>query len=306
MICLDGPVDSFAILDHLPIALAVVDARSRDVLMLNHKFVELSGYTETQIVNERDWFPLAYPDARYREHVAQEWRRRANSAWNHQCNVEPLESVVTCADGRVCSIRAHLACHHGMNIITLVDITDQKQLQGQLQQLASTDSLTGLSNRRAFFAGMEQILALSSRHLRPVSIMLADIDHFKEVNDTYGHQAGDAVLRHVAQLIRQTLRASDMAARVGGEEFALLLPETGRAGAFSMADRLRRAIAEDICVHGDQPIPITISFGLACLEAHDSGDAPSCDEFLRAADSALYASKRAGRNRVSHQELRIP
>jgi len=306
MICLDGPVDSFAILDHLPIALAVVDARSRDVLMLNHKFVELSGYTETQIVNERDWFPLAYPDARYREHIAQEWRRRANSAWNHQCNVEPLESVATCADGRVCSIRAHLACHHGMNIITLVDITDQKQLQGQLQQLASTDSLTGLSNRRAFFAGMEQILALSSRHLRPVSIMLADIDHFKDVNDTYGHQAGDAVLRHVAQLIRKTLRVSDMAARIGGEEFALLLPETGRTGAFSMADRLRLAIAENICIHGDQPISITISFGLACLEAHDSGDAPSCDEFLRAADAALYASKRAGRNRVSHQELRIP
>lgn len=306
MICLDRPVDSLTILDHLPIALAVLDASTRDVLLLNNKFIELFGYDESQIVNENDFWPLAFPEAHYRDYISREWHRRVSSAWNHQCNVEPMEAVATCSDGSVCTIRAHLACHHGLNIITLVDITDQKHLQGQLQEQASTDSLTGLCNRRAFFAGMEQVLALSSRHLRPVSIMLADIDHFKDVNDTFGHQAGDAVLRHVAQLIRRTLRASDMAARVGGEEFALLLPETGRAGAFRMADRLRLAIAEDICIHGEQPIPITISFGLACLEAHHSGDAPSCDEFLRAADSALYASKRAGRNRVSHQELRIP
>lgn len=306
MICLDGPVDSFAILDHLPIALAVVDASSRDVLLLNKQFIRMSGFTEAQIVNEKDWFPLAYPDLRYREHIARQWHKRVSSAWNHTCSVEPLESVAICADGSQRTLRAHLACHHGLNIITLVDITDQKHLQGQLLELASTDSLTGLSNRRAFFASMEQILALSSRHLRPVTIMLADIDHFKDVNDTYGHQAGDAVLRHVADLIRKTLRTSDIAARVGGEEFALLLPETGRAGAFRMADRLRLAIAGNTCIHRNHAIPITISFGLACLEAHDSGDAPSCDEFLRAADAALYESKRAGRNRVSHQELRIP
>lgn len=304
MISLSGPVDPVSILSHLPIALMVLDSGSGGVLMVNDKFNELFGYSQTDLKHERDWWPVAFPEEGYREYVSKEWGMRVDWARENDCEMEPLEAVVRCKSGMECSIRTHLVNHKGLDIITLVDISDQKVLQKKYEMLAATDALTGLANRRAFFNVLEQNLSLAARYSKPLSIMVADIDHFKTVNESLGRQAGDAVLAHFARMVKQTLRTSDVAARIGGEEFALLLPETGSQGAYSLAERLRSAVVENVCYHVGQPIHVTVSFGLACLSGDLPSGTPSCDEFMHLADDALYSAKREGRNRVSLHEYK--
>jgi len=160
---------------------------------------------------------------------------------------------------------------------------------------ADHDGLTGIPNRRAFDAQLDGLIRSYHRYGRPFSLILLDVDHFKRINDTYGHEAGDAVLRSVAARVAGSVRDVDFAARYGGEEFAVLLPETGLAGAVETADRLRRSVADLPVEWRGQVIPVTISLGVAAV--------PECvanaRDVLAAADQALYASKEAGRNRVS-------
>lgn len=162
------------------------------------------------------------------------------------------------------------------------------------QRLATTDALTGLLNRRAFLDGVERERARSERHALPFSLMLLDIDHFKRVNDTRGHAAGDAVLKGVALVLAKVARRSDVVARWGGEEFVVALPQTGEAGARVAAERVRRAIA--IATHPapeGEPLVVTASVGVS------SSELPWKPEVLiAAADSAMYAAKARGRNRV--------
>ncbi|MGI8549877.1 MAG: diguanylate cyclase [Dehalococcoidia bacterium] len=164
----------------------------------------------------------------------------------------------------------------------------------QLAWLASCDELTGLSNRRAFQERLDQELSRAQRHQRVFSLVMLDVDHFKTVNDTYGHPAGDAVLRSLATVLSAGLRRSDLAARYGGEEFVLLLPETAGAQGQELAERLRRAVEAMRVDQEGKQIQITCSFGVgAYLECGDSSAA-----VLRSADEALYRAKEAGRNRA--------
>ncbi|MGO9834355.1 MAG: diguanylate cyclase [Polyangiaceae bacterium] len=162
------------------------------------------------------------------------------------------------------------------------------------QRLATVDSLTGLSNRRAFLDSMEREHSRSTRHLYPLSVLLLDVDHFKRVNDTRGHAAGDAVLQGVAQVLARVARRSDIVARWGGEEFVVALAQTGEAGARIAAERVRRAVAEaSFPVPGGEPLRVTVSIGAA------SALAPWTTEgVIAAADEAMYAAKARGRNRV--------
>jgi diguanylate cyclase (GGDEF)-like protein len=161
----------------------------------------------------------------------------------------------------------------------------------QIQQQALTDALTGCVNRRAFDLQLERDLSLASRMGHPVSLVLLDIDHFKAVNDTHGHDAGDTVLRFLADLLRAELRGVDTAARYGGEEFALILPQANLDGALSVAERLRARLADTV-----MPVigHITASFGLATFPQHTD----SSKELVTIADRALYEAKHGGRNRI--------
>ncbi|MFJ2336534.1 diguanylate cyclase [Pseudomonas protegens] len=183
--------------------------------------------------------------------------------------------------------------------LVIYDLTDvainslalQKANQ-QLQHLSRTDHLTQLYNRGHW----EQRLQFEySRHGNSIALLMLDIDHFKSINDRHGHQAGDAVIKRVSELIHQHVRDSDVAGRYGGEEFAILLPHTDLAGARTLAERLRQSVEEQEVIHNGQAIAFTISLGIACL------DRPARDHrcLIEWADQALYASKRAGRNRVS-------
>ncbi len=176
-----------------------------------------------------------------------------------------------------------------------MDITERKILQQELLQQAHVDYLTGLCNRRYFIEQGEAELARSLRYNSPLSMLMLDIDHFKKVNDTYGHKTGDVVLQRLSQICRDALREIDIPARLGGEEFAILLPETAGEKAFEVAERLRQIIAEAaVPLEQGLPLHFTVSIGVATFK----GDHLNIDMLLSLADQALYQAKNSGRNKV--------
>jgi diguanylate cyclase (GGDEF)-like protein len=181
--------------------------------------------------------------------------------------------------------------------VVFQDISLRKAMEQELQRLATTDSLTGLPNRRHFMEQLEYELARIKRFGKPASLLMLDLDHFKRVNDTYGHAAGDAVLRHFAELAQTSLREIDLIGRLGGEEFGVLLPGTTQPGAIELAERLREAVAAAPVMAGEHQIPVTVSIGIAEFDPTD----PHPDDILARADVALYKAKESGRNRVCPQ-----
>ncbi|MEQ9004259.1 MAG: GGDEF domain-containing protein, partial [Pseudomonadales bacterium] len=190
----------------------------------------------------------------------------------------------------------------GQTVLVLRDITERLEAEGALRQvkqemerLAHTDALTGLHNRRYFLRRMNEESERVKRHGHALSVLLLDLDHFKEINDTHGHDAGDRMLEQIARVIEASKRDSDVAARLGGEEFALLLPETSVDGALRLAERLRVLIADTtISTVAAASVGLTTSIGVATV----SPSTPSAAALLQRADRALYEAKRAGRNAV--------
>jgi diguanylate cyclase (GGDEF)-like protein len=170
---------------------------------------------------------------------------------------------------------------------------ENARLFSQVRRMATIDGLTGLYNRNQFFAEADRQLRIATRHRRPFAAIMVDIDHFKHINDTYGHPVGDEVIRAVAERLRDTRRDSDVLGRYGGEEFALVTPETGPSAA-DLAERLRQAVAAQPIPTAAGPLPVTISVGLAHLD----GGGQDLRQLLTRADRALYQAKQTGRNRV--------
>jgi two-component system, cell cycle response regulator len=169
-----------------------------------------------------------------------------------------------------------------------------------LEEQATTDGLTGLVNHRTFQERLSAMLGRADRHKFRVSILLTDIDHFKKVNDTYGHPTGDAVLKRVAAILRNSARKIDIVARYGGEEFALVLEGTDRAGARQLAERIREEVAAQTFDASKGTFKATLSLGVAVYP--DDGKVKQ--EVISCADKALYAAKHGGRNRtVCHGEF---
>jgi diguanylate cyclase (GGDEF)-like protein len=165
----------------------------------------------------------------------------------------------------------------------------------ELERRAYSDYLTGLANRRYFIEQAENELARTLRYNGKLSVLMLDIDHFKKVNDTYGHKVGDLVLKQLAEVCRSSLRDVDLVGRIGGEEFAVLLPETASAQAMEAAERLRAAFASaQVTVSSGPPLRFTSSFGVVSLSEKNI----TIDTLLNRADQALYRAKEAGRNRV--------
>ena len=170
-----------------------------------------------------------------------------------------------------------------------------RETSAEFEQQAATDMLTGLANRRAFYDRLDAEFRRSRRYGRPLSVLMIDLDHFQQVNDRHGHVVGDLVLAAVARLVREHVRESDMAARYGGEELVVMLPETDGVHAAAMAERLRSVIRDHDFEVGDDGSPLTISAGVAAFpdcEPRDGAD------LVRLADEALYRAKAAGRDRV--------
>jgi diguanylate cyclase (GGDEF)-like protein len=163
-----------------------------------------------------------------------------------------------------------------------------------LQTLAAIDPLTGLYNRRQFETLARAELARCRRYLRPCSFLMIDIDHFKRVNDTFGHEMGDWVLKMVAKILATARRDADVVARFGGEEFVIMLPETTLEAATTVAERIRSMVFANALANGESKLSLTISVGVGEATA----SSPGIEAALRHADRALYEAKQTGRNRI--------
>lgn len=183
-------------------------------------------------------------------------------------------------DGRLSSIEAHC---------------DLEKSVRELHNLSMIDNLTGIYNRRYFFEISKNIISTASREGEKVSLIMLDIDYFKKVNDSYGHQAGDFILECLVKEIEKLIRKSDVFARIGGEEFTVLLNNTALDGARTIAEKIRMAVENKVFTYNDISIEITISIGLAELATADM----YIEDLYKKADKALYISKESGRNRVS-------
>ena len=244
------------------------------------------------------------------------WRRELSAAMRlHDMDVmaggimvESEERLRSAEGGVTCWKTYKFPCHdstgNGLLAGVAVDMTEelarkaeleryQQELEGvnnQLRRLSVTDELTGLRNRRAFEERLVLEFSVARRRQRALSVLLIDVDYFKQINDRWGHAAGDTVLRCLGLVLRTTVRLPDLVARYGGEEFAVLLPECGTEAALGLAARLMERIAAETWEHE----PVTVSIGVAMLtEATMTGYA-----LVEQADEALYAAKRGGRNRA--------
>ncbi len=192
----------------------------------------------------------------------------------------------------------------GYVVMNSVDITSQKKMEFELksaletlERLAHTDELTNIPNRRHFLGQLAQELSIAQRYGRPLCLAMLDLDHFKQVNDRFGHPAGDQVLRHFAAFLRSHVRAADVLGRVGGEEFAVLLPETALADALLVLRRSCAALGAERIDTVAPDFAYTFSAGVAQLPGGDG--AINCSALIARADSALYRAKVGGRNQVA-------
>ncbi len=176
---------------------------------------------------------------------------------------------------------------------TNTDITDRKLAEEMLRKAAMNDTLTGLFNRRAFTEKFDYERERFSRTERPFALVMCDIDHFKNINDTYGHDCGDMVLKKIAELMQGSMRRHDTVGRWGGEEFVILLPETGLKGGSLLAEKVRQMIEAEKLSYQDKTFAVTMSFGVA-----EFGERMELPELAAVADKRLYAAKEGGRNRV--------
>jgi diguanylate cyclase (GGDEF)-like protein len=290
----DSAEDTFrGIIQELPIGIDILDSSFRGVFY-NRYSDSIYLYDPYYDLEMTEWFERAFPAAPDRRAARDQWTQAVAALEKDPAASQDMEWRVMCRDGqyRVLANRISRIGNHYTFIYW--DITEQRRLEDQLRILASTDMLTKVFNRRSFFEHAEGVMGAPAAARRPASLILLDIDHFKRINDDYGHHAGDGALVAVANLCRSEARRGDIIARFGGEEFILLLPETPLAQAEQMADALRERIAAERIATAEGVIALTASLGVA---THD-GETKDTDQLVEKADKALYAAKRAGRNRV--------
>ena len=305
-------------LDAAPCAMVIVDQNGA-IRLINREAERMFGYRHDELLDrpvellvpmdeqegharQRESFlssPQARPMGRRRDLSA---RRRDGSVFPVEVGLSPVRT------------------NGGWLVVgAIIDLSERKRVEQhmaeqsnqlarqneRLAELAVTDGLTGLRNRRAFIEQLMVQIELAVRHARSLSMLILDVDHFKVYNDEYGHLAGDDILRQVSRILGEVARRSDFVARIGGEEFGIILPETDRVGATALGERFRVAIEESTWPNR----VITASVGATTVDfAHPvpRPHAPGVSQILTEADRALYHSKQAGRNRVTHVEALDP
>jgi diguanylate cyclase (GGDEF)-like protein/PAS domain S-box-containing protein len=270
-----------------PVSLVLTSAARKQVILANRRTSELFEVDPEKMVGQR---PMDY-------YVHSEDRERFLARVQEEGHVENFEAVLRTATGRVfpallSAQRLHFDGEPAF-VVSALDISAQKAVEEQLRELATRDPLTDCINRRQFLEIAAKELERADRYGNLVSIAMIDADHFKDINDSYGHATGDGVLRTIADRCRSVLRKTDVFGRFGGEEFVVLFVETRLAEAQRVAERLLTKVAEPMSASDGTPVSVTISAGVV-----ERRPGETLDSVLKVADEALYQAKREGRNRV--------
>ena len=276
-----------------------VDLRAGRMHSVNSHWHAMLGYQPGEVPDTvRAWDALVHPDDATRRILAWEAHLLGNTAtYEVEFRIRHKQGhwVWMQVRGRVVD---RTPDGEPLRVVGLrMDISRRKETEARLEGLAHTDALTGVLNRRRFTDLAADELSRALRHGTPVALLMIDLDHFKAVNDRLGHAGGDAVLRSFAATAEHVMRQGDVFGRVGGEEFAALLPQTSLDGAVVLAERLRQRLGDEPAQVGSTVMPFTVSIGVAAWRA-DGATEPSIDRLMVAADRALYAAKGQGRNRV--------
>lgn len=282
------------LLDVVPVARDVLIEKMADgVLVLDsqNRVVDINQTAKTLLNVSED--ALGLPAEQMLSHLGAKCRD-AFSSQRSDFNVELKGNITTYLEAKSTPIRDQKNNLLG-RLIVLHDITKLKGIQNELRLLASRDSLTGAVNRRHFMELAKRELTRAKRYKRSFALILMDMDGFKKVNDTYGHQAGDQALLMLKRICTQGTRVVDVFARFGGEEFALMMPETSLDSAAIIAERLRATLESTVIKSGSHKFNVTISMGVTeCGRRKDD----TLDAMLSRADKALYHAKEKGRNQV--------
>jgi diguanylate cyclase (GGDEF)-like protein/PAS domain S-box-containing protein len=275
------------LLDAAPVALLLIDPADHRIISANQRAAQILEATEEELKGRPA--PAIHLAVGAPEPFFDRLRREEA--------VDGVTAQVETATGRLfwALLDARALDQDGRShwMLGIADITEQKRTEERLRELATTDPLTGALNRRQLFELAEEEVRRAERYGRPLCFSMLDLDHFKAVNDRFGHAVGDEALRAVAASIRRSLRATDRLARHGGEEFVVMLPETPLSTARGAIERIRTSVEALRFEAKGEPVSITVSAGVVAWRSGESVDA-----VLDRADGALYEAKRAGRNRV--------
>ncbi|MDE1152933.1 MAG: sensor domain-containing diguanylate cyclase [Micavibrio sp.] len=277
-------------------AVVVIDSSHR-IVLFNAGAEEMFGYTGKEAVGERldmlmpERFQLQH-DAMIDEFGAGSFDAKSSNRRNRQIYGRRKDGNEFVASAQIMRLGDKTSRYYAA---LFRDISQNKRTEEELLRLAATDPLTGAYNRREFTIMAEREALRSHRYHHPLSLMMLDLDHFKRLNDSFGHSAGDKVLQRFTTLCCNTLRNVDIFGRWGGEEFVALLPETDIEGASIIAERLRKIISENILSYNDHKITFTASIGVAQYKDGET----TIDGPLGRTDSAVFDAKKAGRNRIS-------
>lgn len=309
-------MDYRQVLNHLSIGVAVIDS-SFTVVYWNRWMEEHSLRTQDEMVGRSI---LAYVTPHIRHSFMKKARavleRGAPAFFTHKVHqhIFPFHTVRSYLDVDLARMEqtvvlSPLAGPDGdieQIMVSVFDISDWISYQNQflesqreLEKLSLIDDLTQIPNRRALVEQFDRQVSIHQRKKRPLAVILIDIDHFKRVNDTHGHQCGDEVLRTLARILMESLRGYDIVGRYGGEEFLVVLPETSRDQAILVAERLRAKVAQTCFPWKKITLQVTVSLGLAVKKEQEK---IGCDDLFKVADECLYRAKEHGRNKVVVQD----
>ena len=280
-----------SILERLPMGLCLVQDDGL-ISFRNARYVQICGYTQEEVPDTNTWLQRAYPDATEREAI-----RQRLLATLHQGIIPLAEYTIRCADGKYKPVEISGIFVEGGRLITMQDLSERKAAEKEINQLAYYDPLTRLPNRRLLMDRLQQALATSARHHRSGALLMLDLDNFKTVNETRGHDRGDALLLQVAHRLRGCVHEDDTVARQGGDEFVVVLedlgdsPEEAAASAEDVGQRILGVLREPYQIDGDAHHS-SLSMGVTIY----SGTRETVDELLKRAELALYQAKNAGRD----------
>lgn len=283
------------IFDHSMVGIILLDSDLK-IVRANTRFAEIAGYNS---IDEAIGHSIS------ETHISFESYKRFASYYRRELNkrgIVEIESEFKKIDGTSVWCRVFgktidnkLPPDLAKGIIWIVDdITVRRQAKQKLLEMATMDEQTGLNNRRHFMELGDRELAIFERHHRPVSVLLMDLDHFKNINDSFSHSAGDLVIAHFASVCLQNIRTGDISGRIGGEEFAIILPDTGIESALEVAERIRTTTEKSVLYYKNNELKYTVSIGIAAVEKN-----MPLRKLLHNADTAMYDSKNSGRNRVT-------